>query len=133
MLRNLFVRLWNDGSGAVIATEYLMLGSIVALGGAAGMAEMRDSMIDQYRELGQSIRETRQSYSVPAHRGGSARTGGGGEQQSRPPDAPDRPERRDLLSGTMIADSTASRWHRIVQIDQPRPVQRRRSGRLRNP
>jgi Flp pilus assembly pilin Flp len=76
MLRNLFVRLWKDESGAVIATEYLMLGSIVALGSAAGMAEMRDSVIDEYKELGQSIRGTRQSYSAPAHRGGAAKTGG---------------------------------------------------------
>ena len=40
MLCNLFVRLWEDESGSVIATEYLMLGSIVALGSVAGMAEM---------------------------------------------------------------------------------------------
>jgi Flp pilus assembly pilin Flp len=76
MLRNLFMQLWNDESGAVVATEYLMLGSIVALGSAAGMAEIRDSMIDEYKDLGQSIRETRQSYSVPGQRGGAAKTNG---------------------------------------------------------
>src|SRR5262245_5371805 len=37
MLRNLLVNLWADESGAVIATEYLMLGSVVALGSAVGM------------------------------------------------------------------------------------------------
>ena len=76
MLRSLFVQLWNDESGAVVATEYLMLGSIVALGSAAGMAEIRDSMIDEYKDLGQSIRETRQSYSIPGQRGGAAKTSG---------------------------------------------------------
>jgi Flp pilus assembly pilin Flp len=65
MLRNTLVQLWNDESGAVIATEYLMLGSVVALGTAAGMAEVRDSVIDEYKDMGQSIRETRQGYSIP--------------------------------------------------------------------
>jgi Flp pilus assembly pilin Flp len=76
MLRSLFVRLWKDESGAVIATEYLMLGSIVAIGSAGGMAAMRDSVVDEYKEFGQGVRETRQSYAAPAHRGGAAKTGG---------------------------------------------------------
>jgi len=76
MLWNLFVRLWKDESGAVIATEYLMLGSIVAAGAASGMVAMRDSIVDEYKEFGQSTRELRQSYSIPAHHGGAARTDG---------------------------------------------------------
>jgi|SRR5215471_20468441 len=76
MLRSLFVRLWKDESGAVIATEYLMLGSIVALGSAGGMAAMRDSVVDEYKEFGQGVREARQSYAVPTHRGSAAKTGG---------------------------------------------------------
>lgn len=76
MLFNLIRRFWSDEAGAVIATEYLMLGSIVAVGSAAGMAEMRDAMTDEYKEFGNSIREVRQQYSVPAMQGGSGSRGG---------------------------------------------------------
>jgi len=62
MFKNLIVNLWNDESGAVIATEYLMLGSIVAAGGASGMVALRDSVTDEYKEFGTSVREVRQAY-----------------------------------------------------------------------
>lgn len=68
MLCNLFARLWTDDAGAVIATEYLMLGSLVAAGSATGMVAMRDSVIDEYKELGQSVRDIRQQHGVPAAR-----------------------------------------------------------------
>jgi hypothetical protein len=76
MLWNLCVRLWNDESGAVIATEYLMLGSIVALGSASGMAAMRDSVIEEYKDMGQGIHDTRQAYTVKGARGASSNRGG---------------------------------------------------------
>lgn len=60
--RNLLAKLWADEAGAVIATEYLMLGSIVAAGGATGLASMRDAMVSEYQEFGQSVREIRQAY-----------------------------------------------------------------------
>lgn len=65
MLLNLFVRLWQDETAAVMSTEYLMLGSIVAAGGTTGMIQLRDSMTDEYKEFGQSVRELRQSYTPP--------------------------------------------------------------------
>ena len=74
MLRKIFFRLWNDESGAVIATEYLLLGSIVSLGSASGMVAMRDSVVDEYKELGQGVRDIRHTKSQPAS-GGTARNG----------------------------------------------------------
>jgi hypothetical protein len=76
MLKNLFVRLWNDEAGAIIATEYLMLGSIVVAGAAAGMGSMRDSVVDEYKEFGQTVRDVRQSYSTPVNHGGVGKAGG---------------------------------------------------------
>lgn len=72
----LLMALWKDECGAVIATEYLMLGSIVAMGSAAGMASMRDSIVDEYKEFGKSTRELRQSYTAGGQSGGVARTQG---------------------------------------------------------
>ncbi len=67
MLGNLLIKLWKDESG-VIATEYLMLSSIVALGSATGLAAMRDSITDEYKDFGQNMREARQSYLKPTTR-----------------------------------------------------------------
>lgn len=61
MFVNLLKKLWADESGAVIATEYLMLGSIVAVGGATGLVSMRDAMTSEYQEFGNNVREVRQS------------------------------------------------------------------------
>jgi hypothetical protein len=84
MLRNLIARLWKDESGAVIATEYLMLGSIVAMGAASGMAAMRDSMVDEFKEFGQSTRELRQSYSIPTQQSGNGARAGGSNAVNTP-------------------------------------------------
>ena len=69
MFRTLLVRFWGDESGAVIAAEYLMLGSVVGVGSATGMVAVRDSVNDEYRELGGTIREVRQQYAVPMPKG----------------------------------------------------------------
>ncbi len=76
MLASLLRRLWNDECGAVVATEYLMLGSIVAAGSASGMAAMRDSMVDEYKDFGNSVRELRQTYKQPGSQGAISATGG---------------------------------------------------------
>jgi len=69
-------KLWADDCGAVIATEYLMLGTVVGLGGATGLASMRDAMNDEYKEYGTTIRDVRQQYSVPAASGSASTRGG---------------------------------------------------------
>jgi len=66
MIKRLLIKLWHDESGAIVATEYLMLGSIVAAGGVGGMVAMRDAMIDEFREFGQTTREIRQAYTQEA-------------------------------------------------------------------
>jgi len=96
MLANLLARLWNDEAGAVIATEYLMLGSIVALGGASGMVAMRDSVIDEYKELGQGVRNIRQAYTVPGVKSGSAAVAGSAAADSPHAAMPNSPTAQQL-------------------------------------
>ncbi len=67
--RNLLAKLWTAEDGAVIATEYLMLGSIVAAGSATGLASMRDAMVSEYQEFGQSVRDVRRAYTPPLKKG----------------------------------------------------------------
>jgi predicted amino acid-binding ACT domain protein len=55
-------QLWIDDCGAVLTAEYLTLGSVVALGSAAGLSNIKQEMNDECREFGKSLREvTRQS------------------------------------------------------------------------
>ena len=61
-LRALLERLWKDDGGSILATEYLMLGSIVALGGAAGLNSLRDATANEMAEYGNSVRAVSQTY-----------------------------------------------------------------------
>ena len=77
-LNSLLVKLWHDDGGAVLSTEYMMLGTIVALGGASGLSALSDATNAEMREFGQAVRSVRQSYHVPtmqtkmAYKAGSA-------------------------------------------------------------
>ena len=59
---NLAKQLWNDDCGAIIAAEYIMLGSVLMLGTAQGLATLRDSTNQELQEMGSAVRETRQHY-----------------------------------------------------------------------
>jgi Flp pilus assembly pilin Flp len=64
MFRTLIARFWADEDGAVIATEYLMLGSIVAAGSTTGLVAMRDAMVSEYQDFGESVKDIRKTYGV---------------------------------------------------------------------
>lgn len=76
-MTRLLKALWADETGAVLATEYLTLGSIVALGSAAGLTAVKDSMVEEYKDFGNSIREVgdaRRAAMAPMHKSaGSSR------------------------------------------------------------
>lgn len=65
MFATLLRNVWSDESGAVLSTEYIMLGSIVAAGGTTGMVALRDSMADECKDFGASIGEIRRSHMPP--------------------------------------------------------------------
>jgi Flp pilus assembly pilin Flp len=65
MIRELMTRLWKDESGSIIATEYLMLGTVVAIGSVGGMTTIRDTVNEEYQEYGNTLREVRQAHSKP--------------------------------------------------------------------
>jgi Flp pilus assembly pilin Flp len=51
-----FRRLWADDAGSVIATEYVLLASVVTFGAAAGLVEIRDAVNTNLADVGRSIR-----------------------------------------------------------------------------
>ena len=58
----LIQKLWNDDCGGVIASEYLMVGSILGLGTVSGLSAMRDASVEEMAETGNSIRAVREHY-----------------------------------------------------------------------
>lgn len=62
-IKILVARLYRDDRGSVLATEYLALLAIVALGSTAGLQALRDSAVEEMREYGQSIRQVRSLHS----------------------------------------------------------------------
>jgi len=76
MFASLLQRLWSDESGAVLSTEYIMLGSIVAAGGSTGLVALRDSMTDECKDFGTSVREIRQSHMPKLNKPGTQPTPG---------------------------------------------------------
>jgi len=64
-LKNLAVALWNDDAGSVIATEYMILGSTLALGTVVGLDTVSDATNSELQEYGNSIRGISQGYSTP--------------------------------------------------------------------
>ena len=67
VVRRLLARLWADDCGEVVATEYLALGSVLALGGVGGLVAMRDATVGEMQEYGNSVRQLRQHYPVPSY------------------------------------------------------------------
>ncbi len=61
-MRELLRKLWNDDQGALLTSEYLMLGGVVVLGSAGGLAAMRDATVEEMKEMGHSVRAVRQYY-----------------------------------------------------------------------
>lgn len=55
-------RLWADDCGAVICTEYLMLGTILVMGVGAGLVAVRNSINNEFQILGNSIGNMRKAY-----------------------------------------------------------------------
>jgi hypothetical protein len=62
MFQRIVMEFWADDRGSVLAAEYLTLGTVVALGSAAGLSSVRDSVNDECAEFGKSVREVRREY-----------------------------------------------------------------------
>jgi len=59
-------RFWEDDCGAVITSEYLLLGSVVTLGGVSGLAAMSNAVNQEMAEYGKAVGAVSQSYAVAA-------------------------------------------------------------------
>ena len=62
-MRTLMTRLWNDDGGALIATDWLFLATIMIIGLVVGLVNVRDYVVAELSEFGQSVGALDQSYS----------------------------------------------------------------------
>jgi hypothetical protein len=69
-------RFWEDDCGAVITSEYLLLGSVVTLGGVSGLAAMSNSVNQEMAEYGKAVGAVSQAYAVAAKENPVATRGG---------------------------------------------------------
>jgi Flp pilus assembly pilin Flp len=75
-MRNMMRKLWSDDQGALIATEYLFVGTILVIGVVVGLANLRDAVNAELTELGNAILALSQGYTISGVSGSASITDG---------------------------------------------------------
>jgi hypothetical protein len=68
-------KLWNDEAGAILASELVMVATILVIGMTVGLSAVRDSVVTELADVGQAISNIDQSYlygNVDGHHARSA-------------------------------------------------------------
>ena len=69
-------KLWSDDQGALIATEYLFVATILVIGVVVGLADFRSAVNAELTELGNAILALSEGYTISGISGGGASTDG---------------------------------------------------------
>lgn len=64
MFKHLMARLWDDDGGALIATEFLFVATILIIGIVVGLSGLRSAINAELTELGNAILALSQGYTV---------------------------------------------------------------------
>src|SRR5438132_9052890 len=75
-MKHLMWNLWRDDAGAIIATEYLFVVTILVIGIVVGLAGLRDAINTELTELGNAILALSQGYTISGTSGCCASTDG---------------------------------------------------------
>ena len=75
-MRSLLVRLWNEDQGAIIASEFLFVVTILVIGIIVGLANIRDAVNTELSELANAILALSQGYSISGQEGCCSATDG---------------------------------------------------------
>jgi hypothetical protein len=62
-MRNLMLNLWNDDAGALIATEWVFVATILVLGAITGLVAVRQAVLSELTEFANAVLALNQSYS----------------------------------------------------------------------
>ena len=75
-MRQTFTALWNDDCGALIATEWVFVGTILTLGIITGLVALRQAVISETTEFAQAVMALNQSFSFSGQTNCESSTGG---------------------------------------------------------
>jgi hypothetical protein len=62
-MKNLIVKLWNDDGGALIATEWVFVATILVLGAITGLVAVRQAVLAELVDFANAVVSLNQSFS----------------------------------------------------------------------
>ena len=77
-MRNLLVKLWNDDCGALIATEWVFVATILVLGAITGLVAVRQAVISELHDVANALLALNMSYSFSGQSNCESSTAGSG-------------------------------------------------------
>ena len=75
-MRQLLAKLWKDDCGALIASEFLFVATILVIGIVVGLANVRDAVNAELTEFGNALLALSQGYIISGVSGCSASVDG---------------------------------------------------------
>jgi Flp pilus assembly pilin Flp len=75
-MRQMLSKMWNDDTGALIATEWVFFVTILVLGIITGLVALRQAVISETTELAQAIMSLNQSFSFSGQENCESSSGG---------------------------------------------------------
>jgi hypothetical protein len=75
-MSRLLGKLWSDDRGALLATEFVFMASLLAMGTVAGLTAVRQAVVSELTETGKAILSLDQSFSFSGQSNAVSSTGG---------------------------------------------------------
>jgi hypothetical protein len=70
------MNVWNDDGGALIATEWVFVATILVLGSITGLVMVRQAVLAELQDMAQAIMSLDQSYSFSSQSNSESSTAG---------------------------------------------------------
>lgn len=64
MMKSMLKKLWNDDGGALIATEFLFVATILVIGIIVGLVGVRNAVVAELTEFGNAVLALSQGYTI---------------------------------------------------------------------
>ena len=75
-MRKLMLKLWSDDRGALIATEWVFVTTILVIGLVAGLKSVQQAVVTELEDVANAVGALSQSYSFAGTSGCAASTNG---------------------------------------------------------
>src|SRR5262249_17906233 len=87
-VRRLLKRLWNDDRGALIATEWVFVATLLVLGIITGLIAVRQAVLSELTEFSSTVIALNQSFSFAGQSNCLSSTAGSAAEDDNPPTDP---------------------------------------------